>query len=106
VSLPLGGAKAAEPARERRPLPSAGQSQGTVTRRSRNNSGDSQGAEDWKSSALLTIKDVAALTQVSYWTARGWIESGKLPVLRLPGRLIRIRPSALERFLVETECRP
>jgi hypothetical protein len=31
-------------------------------------------------------------------------ESGKLPVLRLPGRLIRIRPSALEAFL-ERECR-
>jgi excisionase family DNA binding protein len=86
--------------------PSAGQSQGTVTQRSHKNCGDLQGAEHWKSSALLTIKDVAALTQVSYWTARGWIESGKLPVLRLPGRLIRIRPSALERFLVETECRP
>ena len=85
---------------------SAGQNQGTVTRRSRKNGGDSQGAEHWKSSALLTIKDVAVLTQVSYWTARGWIESGKPPVLRLPGRLIRIRPSALERFLVETECRP
>ena len=88
------------------PLPSTGQSQGTVTRRSRKNGGDSQGVEHWKSRALLTIRDVAALTQVSYWTARGWIESGKLPVLRLPGRLIRIRPSALERFLVETECRP
>jgi excisionase family DNA binding protein len=87
----------------------AGQSQGTVTPRTRKNGGDSQGAADRKSSApsaLLTIRDVAALTQVSYWTARGWIESGKLPVLRLPGRLIRIRPSALERFLVETECRP
>jgi len=47
-----------------------------------------------------------ALTQVSYWTARGWIECGKLPAVRLPGRLIHIKPSVLEWILVETECRP
>jgi excisionase family DNA binding protein len=90
-----------------RVLPLGGQSEGTVPPRARMNGGDSTGAVDGKSSApggLLTIQDVAAFTKVSYWTARGWIESGKLPVLRLPGRLIRIRPSALERFL-ETECR-
>jgi excisionase family DNA binding protein len=84
----------------------AGQNQGAVAPQIRIKSGESRGAQVWKSSALLTIKDVAALTQVSYWTARGWIETGKLPVMRLPGRLIRIRPAALERFLVETECRP
>lgn len=84
-----------------------GQSEGMVVPRARVKSGDSKGAADRKSSApagLLTIQDVADYTKVSYWTARGWIESGKLPVLRLPGRLIRIRPAALERFL-ETECR-
>jgi excisionase family DNA binding protein len=78
-----------------------------VPPRTRINSGDPKGVGDRKSSApsgLLTIQDVADYTKVSYWTARGWIESGRLPVLRLPGRLIRIRPSALERFL-ETECR-
>ena len=84
-----------------------GQSQGTVPPRTRIKSGDSGSAGDRKSSApgpLLTIRDVAALTQVSYWTARGWIESGKLPCLRLPGRLIRVRPAALERFLVAAEA--
>jgi excisionase family DNA binding protein len=83
-----------------------GQGEGKVPRRPRVNSGDSRGTADRKSStpeALLTIQDVADHTKVSYWTARGWIESGKLRVLRLPGRLIRIRPSALERFL-ETGC--
>jgi excisionase family DNA binding protein len=88
-----------------RPLP-GGQSQGTVPLRARISSGDPKGTVDRKSStpgALLTIQDVARHTKVSYWTVRGWIETGKLPVLRLPGRLIRIRPSALERFL-ETEC--
>ncbi len=85
----------------------AGQSKGTVPSRPRKNRGDALRAVERKSSApsgLLTIQDVAGYTKVSYWTARGWIESGKLPVLRLPGRLIRIRPAALERFL-ETECR-
>jgi excisionase family DNA binding protein len=95
---------------------SAGQSEGTVPPRARMNGGDPKGAKDEKSSApkkpraprkpgdLMTIQDVADHTRASYWTARGWIESGKLPALRLPGRLIRVRPSALERFL-ETECR-
>jgi excisionase family DNA binding protein len=86
----------------------AGQSQRTVAPQTRVKSGDSRSAQVGQSGApgaLLTIRDVAALTQVSYWTARGWIESGKLPVLRLPGRLIRIRRSALERFLFEMECR-
>ncbi len=79
-----------------------GPSAGTVAPRTRMNSGDSARAVDRKSSApggLLTTKDVATYCRVSYWTARGWIESGKLPVLRLPGRLIRIRREALERFL-------
>jgi excisionase family DNA binding protein len=90
-----------------RVVPIDGQSEGTVSSRNRVNTGDSKGAGDQKSSApggLLTIRNVADHCQVSYWTARGWIESGKLPVLRLPGRLIRIRPSALEAFL-ERECR-
>jgi len=82
------------------PLP-AGHGQGTVPPRSRKNTGDSASAEHWKSSALLTIQDVADHCKVSYWTARGWIESGKLPVVRLPGRLVRVRPTALERFLAE-----
>jgi excisionase family DNA binding protein len=87
------------------PLP-AGHGEGTVAARTRVKSGDSKGAGDSKSSApagLLTIQDVAGYTKVSYWTVRGWIESGKLPVLRLPGRLIRIRPAALEAFLAR-EC--
>jgi len=56
------GTTATRPVREPRPLPSAGQSQGTVTRRNRKNGGDSQGAEDWKSSASLTLQDAAVLT--------------------------------------------
>jgi excisionase family DNA binding protein len=80
----------------------AGHGEGKVAPRPRVNSGDSEGAVDRKSSApgrLLTIQDIADHCQVSYWTARGWIETGKLPVLRLPGRLIRIQPVALTAFL-------
>jgi excisionase family DNA binding protein len=90
-----------------RVVPIDGQSEGTVPSRSRANTADPKSAADQKSSApggLLTIQNVADHCQVSYWTARGWIEGGKLRVLRLPGRLIRIRPSALEAFL-ERECR-
>jgi excisionase family DNA binding protein len=79
----------------------AGHGQGTAASQTRKNSGDSASAEHWKSSALLTIQDVADHCAVSYWTVRGWIESGKLPVVRLPGRLVRVRPAVLERFLAE-----
>jgi excisionase family DNA binding protein len=57
---------------------------------------------DLKSSVrpgLLTTRDVAAYCAVSYWTVREWIDSGKLPVVRLPGRLVRIHPATLEKFL-------
>ena len=87
-------------------VPLAGQSQGTVPARTRARTGDAAGAMDTKSSGLdrlLTLKDVATFCQVSYWTARGWVESGKLPVVRLPGRLVRVRPDVLAAFL--EQCR-
>jgi excisionase family DNA binding protein len=70
-----------------------------VALRSRVNRGDSGGAVHAHSPALLTIPDVASHTKVSPWTVRTWIDSGKLPVLRLPGRLVRIDPAELQRFL-------
>lgn len=42
---------------------------------------------------------------VSYWPARGWIESDRLAVLRLPDRAVRLRPAALGPFR-ERERRP
>ena len=42
-------------------LRSAGQSRGTVTRRSRKNGGGSRLAEDWKSGASLALQDVAVV---------------------------------------------
>jgi excisionase family DNA binding protein len=83
------------------PLP-AGQSPGKVALRSREKNGDSSSAGDWKSSVparLLTFGDVATHCSVSVWTVRAWVDAGKLPVLRLPGRLVRIRPADLTAFL-------
>jgi excisionase family DNA binding protein len=76
-----------------------GQSQGTVAPRSRARSSDPDGARDRKSCGLLTLQAVAEHCAVSVWTVRGWVDAGKLPVLRLPGRLVRVQPEALARFL-------
>jgi excisionase family DNA binding protein len=45
------------------------------------------------------MQAAADLLAVSYWTVRGLVEAGKLPAVRLPGRLIRIRPRDLESFV-------
>lgn len=96
-------AKASEP-----PVapPSDGQSAGHGVVQSPKKSGASRTAADRQSSApagLLTIQHVADHCAVSYWTAREWVDTGKLPALRLPGRLIRIRPAALQQFLARCE---
>jgi len=86
----------------------SGQSQGKVAPRTRMNTDDFAGREDTKScapstsragAALLRIQDVAEHCRCSVWTVRDWIDGGKLEALRLPGRLVRISPAALERFL-------
>jgi excisionase family DNA binding protein len=48
---------------------------------------------------LLTFKEAGDYVGCSSWTVRGWADSGKLPVVRLPGRLVRIKPLDLEKFL-------
>jgi excisionase family DNA binding protein len=58
-----------------------------------------KGALHEKSGALLTFQAVAEHCAVSVWTVRTWVDTGKLPVLRLPGRLVRIRPADLAAFL-------
>ena len=65
-------------------------------------SGDSARATDRKSSTpsrLMTFTAVAEHCAVSVWTVRAWVDAGKLPVIRLPGRLVRIRPEDLAAFL-------
>lgn len=47
---------------------------------------------------LLTIPDVATLSQVSPKTVRRWIEAGELLVVKL-GNQWRIRPTDFEYFV-------
>jgi excisionase family DNA binding protein len=53
---------------------------------------------------LLSYRQAAEYLGVSYWTIRAWADSGKLPVVKLPGaRLLRVERAALDR-LIDT-CR-
>lgn len=54
---------------------------------------------------LLTMRQAAEYLAVSYWTVRGWVESGKLSPVRLGERLIRIERADLDR-LIETRKEP
>jgi excisionase family DNA binding protein len=47
---------------------------------------------------LLTAEDVARTTRSSIRTVRRWIAGGELEAIRL-GRLVRITPTALRKFL-------
>jgi excisionase family DNA binding protein len=82
-----------------RPARQPGTSRVQVSARGRVNSRDSNGALDAESAALLRYEDVARLCGCSKWTVRAWTDAGKLPVVRLPGRLVRIRRGDLARFL-------
>lgn len=65
------------------------------------NTGRKRRTPDAESSALMTLREAAAYLAVSYWTVRGWVESGKLPSVRLPGdgRLVRVERSALDALI-------
>jgi excisionase family DNA binding protein len=79
-----------------------GHDQGTVSPRTRKNGGSEGRPPDGKSGApgrLLTFQAVADHCTVSVWTVRTWVDTGKLAVVRLPGRLVRIDPAELERFI-------
>jgi excisionase family DNA binding protein len=84
----------------------AGHGQGTVAPQTRKNNADPKRPADAHSGApapLLTFQATAARCSVSVWTVRAWVDAGRLPVIRLPGRLVRVDPAALERFV--EECR-
>ena len=84
-----------------------GHTPGTASARTRMKSGDPGGTPDALFSGpapLLTLEDVAMRLQVSVRTTRGWVDAGKLRVVRLPGRLVRVDPVELARFRAE-ECR-
>ena len=48
---------------------------------------------------LLTITQVAEYCNVSKRLVQGWLYSGELAAIRLAGKTIRIRQSALDEFL-------
>lgn len=50
---------------------------------------------------LLTIPDVAARLNVSERTVRAWVAAGRLAVVRLGPRCVRIEPGEVERLVVE-----
>src|SRR5262249_9844820 len=51
-------------------------------------------------SRLMSYRQAADYLAVSYWTIRGWVESGKLASVRLPGsRLLRVERADLDRFV-------
>jgi len=57
-----------------------------------------QTPSDIKQLHTVTITMAAAMVGVSARTVTRWISSGELPVLR-HGRVVRVAPEALERFL-------
>jgi excisionase family DNA binding protein len=49
--------------------------------------------------ALLRLREVAKRCDVSLRTVQGWVASGRLEVLRLSPRAVRVTEEALARFL-------
>lgn len=52
---------------------------------------------------LRTLNEVADAWGVDYMTVWRWVQSGKLPAVRLPGNGIRIKDSEVCRVLGETQ---
>ncbi|MBL4849114.1 MAG: helix-turn-helix domain-containing protein [Planctomycetes bacterium] len=60
---------------------------------------DPLSASDLATRGLLKVPEVSDHLGVSQRTVRGWIASGKLPVVRLSARCVRIRPEDLEALI-------
>jgi excisionase family DNA binding protein len=52
---------------------------------------------------LLTVEDVARVLRMNDQTIRNYIDAGTLPAVRVGGRRMRIRQSALEDFIAAGE---
>ncbi len=50
---------------------------------------------------LLRARDVARLLNVDGGTVRGWIKSGRLPAILLPGGQYRIDPQVIDALLAQ-----
>ncbi|MCL5986314.1 MAG: helix-turn-helix domain-containing protein [Actinobacteria bacterium] len=56
----------------------------------------------YKELKLLSVKDVAEITQAGLSTVRGWIRDGKLKSVKV-GHFRRIRATDLEKFIMAAE---
>jgi excisionase family DNA binding protein len=52
-----------------------------------------------RTTPLLTFQAAAERCAVSIWTVRAWVDAGRLKAIRLPGRLVRIDSTDLDRFI-------
>ena len=48
---------------------------------------------------LLTAQEVADMLAVSLRTIRGWLATGKLASVRLPGRIVRVKTESVEELI-------
>ncbi len=71
------------------------------TRTARRVSKRAQHDESRVPSRLLSLHQAADYLGVSYWTVRGWVETGKLAAIRLGPKLIRVERSDLYRFIAD-----
>ena len=61
---------------------------------------DSNGSELKPMDTLLTVKEVAAILNISPTTAKIWASQRRFPVVKV-GRLVRVTPDALEAWIRE-----
>ena len=52
-----------------------------------------------ESEKLLTADEVAAVLNVSRKSVYKWAEAGRLPFIRLGGRVVRFDPGAVRQFI-------
>lgn len=50
---------------------------------------------------LLRLAEVAERVGVSYRTVQAWVASGRLKVVRLSARVLRVEAAELERWIAE-----
>ncbi len=52
-------------------------------------------------SRLLSLREAAHYLGLSYWSVRGWVESGRLLAVRLGPKLIRVERADLDRMIAD-----